>query len=136
MRDPEVKKRIYSSVMTAVILLVLLVAYLIFTRLTGWGIPCMFHKLTGLHCPGCGVTRMLGALLQLDFYGAFRFNMLIFCLLPFAVIFCLRHWLRWVRTGKSITDLLENTVSIIALVLAIAFGIMRNLPWFSYLSPT
>jgi hypothetical protein len=35
MRDPEVKKRIYSSVMTAVILLVLLVAYLIFTRLTG-----------------------------------------------------------------------------------------------------
>ena len=136
MLDPEAKKRIHSSVKPVVILLVLLVAYLIFTRLTGWGIPCAFHELTGLHCPGCGITRMLGALLQLDFAGAFHYNMLIFCMLPVAVFFSVRHWMRWLKTGKRVEDPIENVAAVAALVLLIIFGIMRNLPWFSFLAPT
>ena len=27
--------------------------------------PCVFHKLTGLYCPGCGAGRALSALLHL-----------------------------------------------------------------------
>lgn len=136
MEDPNAKKRLHSTLKKIIILLVLLVAYLLFTRLTGWGIPCIFHEVTGLHCPGCGVTRMLRAMLLLDIYGAFHYNMLVFCLLPFAVFFSIRHWLRWVKTGKNPTDLAETIAAGTALVLALAFGIMRNLPWFSFLAPT
>ena len=48
----------------------------------GFGIPCMFHILTGLDCPSCGISRMCMALLQLRFADAFRYNPAIFCLLP------------------------------------------------------
>ena len=29
-----------------------------------WGIPCLFHKFTGLSCPACGTQRALFALLH------------------------------------------------------------------------
>ena len=57
-------------------------AYALFCHLTGWGIPCPFHALTGLNCPGCGVSRMLLSLLRLDFAAAFRYNAVLFCMLP------------------------------------------------------
>lgn len=39
-------------------------------------VPCLFHKLTGLRCPGCGNTRAVLSLLQLNFSEMFRYNLL------------------------------------------------------------
>ena len=36
--------------------------------------PCLFHKLTGLQCPGCGTQRALHSLLHLDLKAAFLYN--------------------------------------------------------------
>ena len=36
--------------------------YGIFVSYTGLAIPCLFRKVTGLLCPGCGVTGMCVAL--------------------------------------------------------------------------
>ena len=47
---------------------------------------CLFHKITGLYCPGCGVTRMLDAIFHFSFYQAFRYNPLAFVLLVLFVI--------------------------------------------------
>ena len=57
-------------------------AYAGFTSLTGWGIPCWIHAITGLHCPGCGISRMFLALLRLDLVAAARYNLFVLCLLP------------------------------------------------------
>ena len=38
--------------------------------------------LTGLQCPGCGVTRMCLALLRLDVSGAWKANPVLLLLLP------------------------------------------------------
>ena len=45
------------------ILLALFVLWL-WGNLSGlpWGIPCLFHKLTGFSCPACGTQRALFAL--------------------------------------------------------------------------
>ncbi|HEX7151127.1 MAG TPA: DUF2752 domain-containing protein [Thermoanaerobaculia bacterium] len=43
---------------------------------------CLFRKLTGLDCPGCGMTRGLYHLLHGHVWTAFRFNPLMFVLLP------------------------------------------------------
>ena len=50
----------------------------------GWGgatravgaVPslCLFHRLTGLECPGCGMTRAFARLLQGDWRGAWAYN--------------------------------------------------------------
>ena len=45
--------------------------YLLICNLAGRPlIPCMFHQITGLYCPGCGVSRMCLALFRLDFVSA------------------------------------------------------------------
>ena len=50
---------------------------------TEWMPQCIFHKITGLQCMGCGSQRMLHALLHLNFHGAFMANALLLCSLPF-----------------------------------------------------
>ena len=46
------------------------------------GIPCIFYKITGLKCPGCGITRMLLSIWKLDFRSAYEANQMIFILQP------------------------------------------------------
>lgn len=98
-------------------------------------IPCIFNKITGLYCPGCGVTRMCLAIGQLDFKRAFYSNCMIFCTLPLGMGIGLRRLIAYVRTGeinhsKSETALLWGIV--IGLIL---FGILRNIPAFYFLQP-
>ena len=38
--------------------------------------------LTGVPCPGCGLSRALAALLRLDFWTALRFHPMVFVLPP------------------------------------------------------
>ena len=33
----------------------------------GVGLVCIFNKITGLHCSGCGMTRAVVSLMNLDF---------------------------------------------------------------------
>jgi hypothetical protein len=82
-----------------------------------WLPSCAFHKLTGLYCPGCGSTRALHALLHGDVLTAMRFNILAVIGLPvLAILAC------WRRLA------LRPVVGWGALVIAVLFGILRNLP--------
>ena len=67
-------KRLRRVCLGAGVLLLCGLAYALWLRVGGFGIPCMFHTLTGLDCPSCGVTRMCMALLRLDFEAAFFIN--------------------------------------------------------------
>ncbi|MCH5224910.1 MAG: DUF2752 domain-containing protein [Muribaculaceae bacterium] len=63
----------------------------------GWMPQCLFHKLSGLQCMGCGSQRMLHALLHGDLVEAFRLNAFLFCSLPFIGFLVLLEFkrLRW-----------------------------------------
>jgi hypothetical protein len=91
-------------------------------------IPCIFHTLTGLYLPGCGMTRCILALLKLEFYQAFRFNMLPFVLLPFVSLY---GWALWqnhaARSKRWVT---------VMLVITLLYGVLRNIDVFAWLSPT
>ncbi len=52
---------------------------------TPWLPPCLFHKLTGLYCPGCGSTRMLYYLLHGHPILAVQQNALAMVILPGAI---------------------------------------------------
>lgn len=96
--------------------------------------PCLIHEYTNLYCPGCGVTRMILSLVQLNFYQAFRYNALLFIYLILALIYVIIKVLAKVIFHKNIH--LNNYVYIFLLVLCIGFGIIRNLPAFHYFIPT
>ena len=46
---------------------------------------CTFHLLTGMHCPGCGGTRMMHALLHGEVIQAAAYNLYFLVALPFVV---------------------------------------------------
>lgn len=118
-----------------IIMLFALVGILyIFLIHSGIVIPCVFHELTNFYCPGCGITRMFLSLLCLDFYQAFRFNALVFILLPFFVVFGVIQYKRWLFSQKylKISNHIWNSI----LIITILFGILRNLDIFSFLAPT
>jgi Protein of unknown function (DUF2752) len=52
---------------------------------------CLFHLLTGLHCPGCGSARAAHALLHGDVGGALRQNAVLVTAAPFLAYTGLRH---------------------------------------------
>lgn len=91
-------------------------------------LPCKFNKITGLYCPGCGMTRAVHSALKLDFYQSFRYNSLLYLMPPLiALYFYLKH--------KHVENL-SKAILILMLVIAIGYGILRNIPYFKFLSPT
>lgn len=96
-------------------------------------IPCPIKKITGLYCPGCGITRMIKSLLHLDFYQAFRFNPLVFISLPFIAFL----YIESIFTKKiPLYNKISNKIWAIIIAIFILYGILRNIPYFDYLIPT
>jgi hypothetical protein len=95
---------------------------------------CQFHRLTGLNCPGCGATRALYALLHGDFSTALRDNVLLVISIP---MFALRGgWFALNRMrGRPNGRFFPPSLLIPLLVVLGVFGVLRNLPMFSFLSP-
>lgn len=92
-------------------------------------IPCIFKKVTGLNCPGCGITRASLSLLDGNIYQAFRWNMLIFIIIPLYFIYTILQKIEKLsKWGK--------TLEFSMLALAIIFFILRNTEKFSWLAPT
>ncbi len=112
------------------------VIYLIFGDMLGVYVPCIFRKITHLYCPGCGITRMLAAILTGDFYQALRYNPLICILLPLAIVYLVDYLINQARGRKSLLVRTPNWVWILMIVALVIYGIMRNLSWFEYLAPT
>ena len=55
-----------KQLQTAGVFLLLGLAYFLLTQLTPLRIPCIFQKITGFACPGCGMTHLCMRLLRLD----------------------------------------------------------------------
>ena len=111
------------------IIIIIFFFIILFLYLTGYPIPCIFHKITGLYCPGCGITRMFISIIRLKFIDAFHYNCFAFILL---VLFVILNLIK-VITKKNIT--IKNSILYAIIVLAIVFGILRNITYFSWLSP-
>jgi hypothetical protein len=95
---------------------------------------CRFHQLTGLNCPGCGSTRALYALLHGHLLAALRDNALLVAGLAAAV--ARGAWLGWCRLrGRNLPAFFPPRWLWPLLVVVALFGILRNLPAFSFLSP-
>lgn len=91
-------------------------------------LPCPFRTLTGLWCPGCGLTRATHHLLRGDISQAVHYHAFV---VPILVGLALT-WLVWTlrvagRPARQVTRLPVWSYSM-AIAVLIAFAIIRNLP--------
>ncbi len=108
-------------------------------------VGCPFRAVTGLDCPGCGSTRSLGALTQLDLGAALDHNVVV----PFALAFVLASFAVWTAaiwrrppssSGRAnapvvATDLVRRADVIVVIGIALAlFTVLRNLDAASWLA--
>lgn len=101
--------------------------YALWVNLTHLSIPCPFHALTGLQCPGCGVTRMCLALLRLDVAGAWQANGVLLALLPVLGGLLGYRAVVYVRRGHVPTARWETLVWSGMAVVLVIWGVVRNL---------
>ncbi len=130
-----IKKRTKKFFAAVIIIITAGLLYYLIIKLTGFAIPCYIRKITGLYCPGCGVTGMCISLLKMDFAGAIKHNFAIVTLLPFLLyIFGVVSY-RYIRYCTKNMKKQENILIWIMIGYMIIFGVLRNLPMFSFLTP-
>ena len=100
-------------------------AYYAFASAFG-GIPCPFRLITGLKCPGCGITTMILALGRGDVGAALAANPFLLVTLPLPIGLVLRQ--AWLRAKGGRFGRAENTLCLIYAVLLAGWGVVRNLP--------
>lgn len=91
-------------------------------------LACPFHALTGLYCPGCGMTRMLYQLVHGHLALAFAQNELAFIALPYVlwrIVLALLP-LRWQNAQKFAVSP-RWAYAIVTLI--VIFTLLRNLPY-------
>jgi hypothetical protein len=96
---------------------------------------CLFRAFTGLYCPGCGMTRMLHALVHGDIARAASMNVLALAGLPVLGALVTEQVAgKKVLHGRLRGVLFDGRLWIAA---ALVFGVLRNLPWapFTGLAP-
>lgn len=95
---------------------------------------CQFHRLTGLNCPGCGMTRAAYALLHGDGRTALHDNALFVAVLGGLAL--RGGWFALNRArGRRNGEFFRAQWLWWLLAVALVFTVLRNLPAFALLSP-
>jgi hypothetical protein len=93
---------------------------------------CPLHAMTGLNCPGCGMTRGVHALLNGDILSALHFNALLPFILFIGGYFLVSLFLVAVRgRGLSVKGLPPFAMWSF-LIIGITFSILRNIPAYPF----
>lgn len=79
--------------------------YFLIYKITGFRIekyfyPCIFHKITGYYCPGCGGTRAVYALFCGNLLDCFRYQPFIFYVVIFGGWFLISQTIERLSKGR------------------------------------
>lgn len=108
-------------------ILIIIFIYALIVLNTSFAIPCIFNKITGFQCPGCGITRMYIYMFKFDFKNAFMMNPIIFCAQPFIYYIIAKMGYAYISDKKYKTNKIEDVILYIVLILLILYGILRNI---------
>ena len=87
-------------------------------------VPCLFHLITDISCPGCGITRACVSLAQGKFTAAWGYHPFVFFLVPLALgISCAPTRLRdtWLKLRPPV----RNSITGMGIALVLGLWIYR-----------
>lgn len=94
-------------------------------------IPCPYYTLTGLWCPGCGLTRAAHHVLRGDLVQALRYNAFIVVVM----VTIAAAWAMWLwravmmrPPGRLTAFIAQPKVAGTAIAAMVMFAVIRNLP--------
>lgn len=103
-----------------------------FGAFMGWRLwPCVFAEVTGLPCPGCGMTRATAAMLKGDWTAALRFHPFVpfFGVIGIVIAFGALFPPGWVAALASRLEIWERQSRLTGIFLTalLCFGLLRML---------
>ena len=130
------KTKIKNIILSILTIIILLLIYLYLNKKYGFYIPCIFHKITGFYCPGCGATRCILSLIKGNIKAAFFYNPLFFIMIPFFIFGIIyKCYIYIADKEEKIISNIPNYIWVVVLIIVIIFGILRNIETFEYLRP-
>ncbi len=118
------RKAVILGVSLGILAVGAVLAYLIHK---GLRIPCLFHQVTGLLCPGCGNTRATMALLRLDIKAMLGYNLTY----PLQIFYAARLYFvcakNYIQGGRFAYRAKPDWVDISCLAIILIWAIVRNL---------
>lgn len=100
------------------VLLLLFLALVIYV----FRVPCPFYTVTGYLCPGCGVTRMIDALLHGDLSAAFGYNPFLMVATPVLLLAVVDE-----KCHPKQRQKLREGLYIALVFFAVVFAVCRNI---------
>lgn len=106
------------------LLLLIGVIYAFIVRYTSFCIPCFFNVITGLKCPGCGITHLFLSLMNFDIPSAFYANPYLFITSPIILLLVILNFF----CADSIKNKpIIKRLTIVYLISLIFWTIIRNI---------
>lgn len=131
-KKPVSKVMLFCGIVMALILITFLYAYL--NVKYNFGMPCAINKIFGIYCSGCGLTRAVGSMLELDFYQAFRYNAFSLILIPTLVFAIICFIWECIFCRETLVVKIPVWLWISLFIAFLGYGIARN--FIVYLQPT
>lgn len=119
------KTRLRHLVLIFLVLTFISAIYLVIIYKTHFMIPCLFKKITGYSCPGCGITRLCLSILKFDFDSAKEYNLFLFYTLPFVLFLIIYSIIAYLKSIKF--NNIINILCVIYVILLLIWGIIRNI---------
>lgn len=122
----DIIQRLKKVLKLTFIALILGSIYLYIFTTYGIGIPCVFYKVTGWQCPGCGMTRAIAQLWKGNIEQAISYNVLSVSIFPIFVIYLIYRIVVYIKGADSSFKIWEYVVLILLWIATIGYGIARN----------
>lgn len=125
--SPNVARDLKLACVSGMICVALFILFFFNPASSSFYVPCPFHKLTGLYCPGCGSLRAMHQLLRGNLHAAFGLNPLMLVSLPF-----LGYWLIFygepaLRNRPLRSAIIPTFYIWLILLIILLFWILRNI---------
>ena len=123
-----IKKGLSVTLGIVATVVVLTLLYLFNPVETAYAPKCIFHVMTGLNCPGCGMQRFLHAFMHGNFLEAIHYNYMLIVLIPYMFFFGIERYILIGESQERWKNIIEGRImTTIMIILAPSWFIIRNI---------